>query len=417
MPHEKTIADPIAKPIAELIASQQPGRPLQQRFYTDPGIYQLELDRILTCNWFLAGHASQIPEPGDYFVTRMANESAIVVRGSEGHVKAFANVCRHRGSLVCLETSGSVKKFECPYHGWMYDIDGRLTAARSMPPEFDKKAYGLLPVSLEVLGGLIFVAFTDKPPSLHGARRDLAEPFEMFGFENLKVAATKTYSFAANWKLAVENYQECYHCATAHPDYARMHTLMLDSARRDRVQDRMLSRFEACGLKQIELDYIDTLARPGEQGYGYSRTALFEGYKTGSRDGEPVAPLLGELKDYDGGASDFSFGPLSFLLAYSDHVVGYVFKAVDHGHSTCEILWFVRGDAVEGKDYDIDELTWLWDVTTQADEQIIVNNWKGVNSRYYRPGAFSRMERMESRYVQWILQQLSDGAPRIARSA
>ena len=417
MPYEKTIAEPMAEPMAELIARQQPGTPLAQRFYTDPAIYQLELDRILTRNWFLAGHVSQIREPGDFFVTRMANESAIVVRGSDGNVKAFANVCRHRGSLVCLQTSGSVRKFECPYHGWMYDIDGRLTAARAMPPEFDKKSYGLLPVSLEILGGLIFIAFTDKPPSLHGARRDLAEPFRMFGFENLKVAASKAYPIAANWKLAVENYQECYHCATAHPDYARMHTLVLDPARRDRVQEKMLSRFEACGLTRIEHDYVDTFARPGEQGYGYSRTALFEGYKSGSRDGEPVAPLLGDLKDYDGGASDFTFGPFSFLLAYSDHVVAYVFKPVDHGNCICEIIWFVRGDAVEGKDYDVNELTWLWDVTTQADEHIIVNNWKGVNSRYYRPGPFSRMERMENRYVEWILQQLSGDSPRIARSA
>jgi Rieske 2Fe-2S family protein len=175
------------------------------------------------------------------------------------------------------------------------------------------------------------------------------------------------------------------------------------------MQDKMISRFAACGLKNIEHDHVDTYARPGEQGYGYSRTALFEGYKTGSRDGEPLAPLLGQLKDYDCGASDFSFGPFSFLLAYSDHVVGYVFKPVDLGHCVCEIYWLVRGDAEAGRDYDVEELVWLWDVTTQADERIIVNNWKGVNSRYYRPGPFSGMERLEKRFVEWVLQQLSDG--------
>lgn len=394
--------------IAELIADQAPGRPLEQRFYTDPDIYRLELERILTKNWFMAGHVSQIPQPGDFFVSNFGNESVIVVRGSDRKVKAFANVCRHRGSLVCLEKSGTVRRFECPYHGWMYDIDGNLTAARSMPEGFDKKSHGLNKVSVDVLGGLIFVCFTDKPPSLAGAKRDLAEPFALFDFENLKVAAKKTYPIAANWKLAVENYQECYHCATAHADYARMHTLMLDSKQRDRIQDKMLSRFEACGLKDIEYDFVDTLARPGEQGYGYSRTAMFEGYKTGSRDGQPVAPLLGKLKDYDCGASDFTIGPFSFLLAYSDHVVGYVFKPVDHENCACEIFWFVRGDAVEGKDYDVAEVMYLWDVTTHADEQIIVNNWKGVNSRYYRPGPFSRMERLENRYVEWILQQLQE---------
>jgi len=394
--------------IADLIASQKPGWALDQRFYTDPEIYQLELDRIVTRNWILAGHASQIPDAGDYLVFSLTNESAIIVRGKDGRVRAFANICRHRGSLVCLENSGNKRKFECPYHGWTYDLDGKLIAARSMQGSFNKDEYGLHPVSLKLLGGLVFVCFCDDPPSLEGAQRDLAEPMAMFDFENLKVAASKTYPIAANWKLAIENYQECYHCATAHPEYAKMHTLMLDPQKRDRIQGLMRLRMAAFGLKDIEHDFIDTYAKPGEQGYGYSRTALFEGYKTGSRDGEPVAPLLGELKDYDGGASDFTLGPFTFFLAYSDHVVGYVFSPVDHKNCQCKIHWFVRKDAVKGKDYDRDELMWLWDVTTHADEKIIVNNWKGVNSRYYRPGPFSGMERMERRYIEWLLQELSN---------
>ena len=392
--------------IAELIESQQPGWSLDQRFYTDPDIYRLELERIITRNWVLAGHQSELPRPGDFKVVKVANESAIIVRNQEGELRAHANVCRHRGSLVCLENTGNTRKFECPYHGWMYDNDGQLLAARNMPEDFDKSAHGLHPVSLQVLGGLLFICFSDSPPSLDSARRDLAAPFAMFDFENLKVVEKKTYPIAANWKLAVENYQECYHCATAHPDYARMHTLMLDSSKRERVQQHMRDRMEGCGLKNIEFDYVDTLAPEGEQGYGYSRSAMFDGYKTGSRDGQPVAPLLGKLTDYDGGASDFTFGPFSFLLAYSDHVVGYVFTPVDQNNCKCEIYWLVRNDAEAGKDYQLDELTWLWDITTQADERIIVNNWKGVQSRYYRPGRFSGMERMEARYIEWILQQL-----------
>jgi Rieske 2Fe-2S family protein len=229
----------------------------------------------------------------------------------------------------------------------------------------------------------------------------------MFDFENLKVAAYREYPIPANWKLSIENYQECYHCATAHPDYARMHTLMLDRKKRARVQQPMQERMEACGLKDIQIDRIDTAARAGEIGYGYGRTALFDGYQTGSKDGSPVAPLLGKLKDYDGGASDFSFGAFSFLLAYSDHVVAYVFTPVDLDNSRCDIYWMVRADAVEGKDYDVDELIWLWDVTTHADKTIIVNNSKGVHSSYYKPGPFSGMENNEKRYVDWILRELA----------
>jgi len=393
--------------VAELIAAHKPGHALEQRFYVDPAIYELELERIIYRNWVLAGHQSELAEPGDFKVMKVARESAIIVRGADGEIRAFANVCRHRGSLVCLEASGRTRKFTCPYHGWVYGIDGQLMAARNMPDDFDHGAYGLKPVSCDTIHGLIFVCFSSSPPSLESCKRDLAEPMAMFDFENLKVAAHREYPIPANWKLSIENYQECYHCATAHPDYARMHTLMLDRTKRDRVQSHMKARMEACGLRDIYVDRIDTAAPPGEIGYGYSRTALFDGYRTGSRDGEPVAPLLGELKDYDGGASDFSFGAFSFLLAYSDHVVAYVFTPVDVANSRCDIYWLVRGDAEEGKDYDVDELTWLWDVTTEADKTIIVNNFTGVKSRFYEPGPFSGMERAEGIYVDWILRELA----------
>ncbi|MBT8085605.1 MAG: aromatic ring-hydroxylating dioxygenase subunit alpha [Woeseia sp.] len=394
--------------ISELVSDQRPGWSLEQRLYTDPAIFELEIERIILRNWVLAGHVSELQEAGDFKVVNVANESAIIVRGKSGELLAHANVCRHRGSLVCLAHQGNTRKFECPYHGWMYDLDGSLLAARSMPAEFDKGPFSLHAVALEVLGGLIFICFSDRPPSLAGARADLARPFAMFGFENLKVAAKKSYEFAANWKLAIENYQECYHCASAHPEYARMHTLMLDPAKRSRVQQEMRKRMSDCGLVDLNIDFIDTHARPDEQGYGYSRTALFDGYQTGSRDGRPLAPLLGELTDFDGGASDFTVGPFSFLLAYSDHVVAYVFTPIDATHCKCEIFWLVRDDAEAGEDYDETELTWLWDVTTQADKRIIVNNWRGVQSTYYRPGPFSAMEQMQARYITWLLQQLAD---------
>lgn len=392
--------------IAELIASQKPGHSLDQRFYTDPDIYDLEIEKIVNRNWILAGHVSQLPEPGDFKVLNVGQESAIIVRGKDGNLKAFANVCRHRGSLVCLEQHGHVDKFQCPYHGWMYDIDGKLLAARNMEEDFDRSSHGLKSVSVGEVHGLILVCFDDNPPSIDGAIRDLTEPMGMYDFENLKVAAQKSYDIPANWKLAIENYQECYHCATAHPEYALMHTMMLDREKRERASVHMHERMAACGIKDIDIDHVDTEARPGEIGFGYARTAMFSKYETGSPDGKPVAPLLGSIKGYDGGHADLSFGPFSYVLAYNDHVVLYVFTPIDHNNSNCEVYWLVRGDAVEGKDYNVDDLTWLWDVTTKADKKIIVNNSKGVQSKYYEPGPFSGMERLERRYIEWILQEL-----------
>jgi Rieske 2Fe-2S family protein len=392
--------------VAELIANHKPGHSLDQRFYTDPEIYDLEVEKIINRNWILAGHTSQLPEPGDFKVLNVGQESAIIVRGSNGELKAFANVCRHRGSLVCLEHQGHADKFQCPYHGWMYDIDGNLTAARNMSDSFDMSTHGLKSVSIGEIYGLMFVCFCDNPPSLDGAIRDLKEPMGMYDFENLKVAAQKSYPIPANWKLSIENYQECYHCATAHPEYALMHTMMLDREKRERASAHMYERMEACGIKDFDIDHVDSNARPGEIGFGFARTAMFSKFKTGSKGGEPVAPLLGSIKGYDSGQADLSFGPFSFLLAYNDHVVCYVFTPVDHKNTNCEIYWLVRGDAEEGKDYDVDKLTWLWDVTTQADKEIIVNNSKGVHSKYYEPGPFSGMERLENLYIEWILKEL-----------
>jgi Rieske 2Fe-2S family protein len=392
--------------IEELIADHRPGYALEQRFYTDPAIYELELERIIMRNWIMVAHESEFAEIGDFKTVQIAHESAIIVRGSDGDIKAFANVCRHRGSLVCLESSGNTRKFTCPYHGWMYDIDGNLTAARSMADGFDKSEYGLKTVSVDVLGGLIFICFSDKPASLENARQELAEPMAMFDFDNLKLAAHRSYDIDANWKLSIENYAECYHCATAHPEYAQMHTLMIDGKMRDRVQGHMYDKMTSCGLRDIWIEKEDCNVPAGEFGYAYSRTALFEGYLTGSKEGKPVAPLLGELTDYDGGASDFNLGPFSYLLAYSDHVVCYVFTPVDLNNSKCDIYWLVRADAEEGKDYDVDELVWLWDITTEADKTIIVNNSKGVHSRFYKPGPFSEMEDLERSFIEWVLREL-----------
>lgn len=392
--------------IEALIASHRSGYSLDQRFYTDPEIYALEIEKIVNRNWILAGHISQLPEPGDFKVLNVGQESAIIVRGKNGDLKGFANVCRHRGSLVCLDQQGHADKFQCPYHGWVYDIDGNLIAARNMSGNFDKATHGLKSVSIGVIHGLLFVCFDDDPPAIEGAIRDLEEVMDMYEFETLKVAAQKSYAIPANWKLAIENYQECYHCATAHPEYALMHTMMLDDDKRERASGHMHERMEACGIKDIEIDHVDGAARPGEIGFGYARTAMFNKYKTGSKGGEPVAPLLGKITGYDGGQADLSFGPFSFLLAYNDHVVCYVFTPVDHHNSNCEVYWLVRGDAKEGKDYDVDELTWLWDVTTHADKKIIVNNSKGVHSKYYEPGPFSKMEDLESNYIEWILGEL-----------
>ena len=233
----------------------------------------------------------------------------------------------------------------------------------------------------------------------------------MFGFEDLKVAAHKNYPIASNWKLAVENYQECYHCAPAHPEYSLSHSLKIeDEPGFDEAQEKMMKDLESCGLKEFEVNKDFSNKDPNQEQYAYSRYALFDGYMTGSKDGKPLAPLLGDIKEFNQGCSDFNIGPVSYFLAYCDHVVGYIFTPISQNQCQCDIYWLVNKDAEEGKDYDKEKLMWLWDVTTYADETIIVNNQKGVNSIKYQSGPYTDKEQSTRRFIKWYLSELKSHA-------
>ena len=397
--------------IKELLNNQQEDWSLDQRFYKDTSIFDLEKHNIFYNSWIFIGHESQIPNKGDFFVYKLLDEEIIVLRNKENKVKAFFNVCRHRGSRVCLEEKGNTSRFSCPYHSWTYNLDGKLLAAKSLREGIDKSKLGLHPCNIESASGMLLINLSDNPQSLKNLQSDLKEPFEMFGFKDLKVAAHKNYPIASNWKLAVENYQECYHCAPAHPEYSLSHSLKIeDEPGFDEAQEKMMNNLESCGLKDIEVNKDFSNKDPDQEQYAYSRYALFDGYMTGSKDGKPLAPLLGDIKEFNQGCSDFNIGPVSYFLAYCDHIVGYIFTPTSQDQCQCDIYWLVNKDAEENKDYDKEKLMWLWDVTTYADETIIVNNQKGVNSIKYQSGPYTDKEQSTRRFIKWYLSELKSHA-------
>lgn len=388
------------------IENYAPGYSLSQSFYKDPQIYALELETIFHEHWLFAGHLSQIPKVGDFFTVEFGAESIIIVRSKSGEVKAHANVCRHRGSRLCLETRGSKKLFTCPYHAWSFDLDGGLISARNMPEDFNLSKNGLHPVHIQLLGGLIFISLAEKPLSLSNLRKDLNPLFGLFGFDSLKLADRKSYPIKANWKLAVENYQECYHCTPSHQEFAKIHAM----ARDPESFAAMKADYKSSNLgspKLAEFNFYFEHAAPGQEGYQYDRNPLLPGNLSGTLGGKPAAPLLGDLTGYDGGASELMIGPMMFFLIYDDHIVGYRFAPTDIDNCVCDIFWFVREGATENKDYTLEQLTWLWDETTIADKTIIMNNQKGVNSKYYRPGRLSNMESFQQSFLNWYIKKLN----------
>ncbi len=386
-----------------VLAGYRSGYAMPGDLYRDPDLYESEIRRIFLKAWLYVGHHSQIPDRGDYFLFEMAGESVILVRDGEGRVNALLNVCRHRGSRICDTPMGHESRFTCRYHGWTYGLDGSLRAAARTPEGFDRSQYGLRRIHAKVFAGMIFVNFDADAPSFDAFEKDMAEPLRPYRLERAKVAHRKNYPIASNWKLCVENYCECYHCQSAHPEYSVGHGRAIPRAECDTMLAQVMERAPAVGLTQhaVHRSWLDSDAFGLER--GFERYPLLRGHQTGSRDGTPVAPLLGDIKAYDGGATDLQLGPMTFGLAYCDHVVLYRFTPRDLRNTDCEVTWLVNESAVEGKDYDRAELTWLWDVTTIADKQIIERNQLGVDSRYYVPGPLSPMEAFTQQFLHWYV--------------
>ncbi len=395
--------------LVALRARQPAGSPLLREFYADPHIFARDLSRIHLRRWLCVGHESRIPKRGDWFLFDLAEESLIIVRGRDERVRALVNVCRHRGSHVCYEHEGNAKVLVCPYHAWAYDLDGRLRSTRHMGAEFDVSQYALVQVHVRIVEGLIFVCFADDPPRLDDTERTLRASLGRYGWGSATVAHREIYSVDANWKLVTENYQECYHCRPAHPEFARFHATEKPDEAVEELRAEAARRAQSMGIDIPKVfDWPEGSA--GQEGVSCAHDALYPGSVTGSEDGRALAPLMGDFEDYDGGFTYVDVGPASFFLAYPDHGVIYLFIPRAPQKTDMEIIWLVKGSAREGVDYDRARLTWMWHVTSTADQRILNHNQKGVNSRYYRPGPYGPMEGQTRCFVEWYLEKIAPGA-------
>ncbi len=392
---------------------QQPDAALPRYFYRSAVAYRQELENIFFKSWLYAGHASQVPDAGDFFLYEIAEESVIVVRGEDGTIRALVNSCRHRGSRVCEASSGHCRTFVCPYHGWVYNPDGSLRAARHMEAmaEFRREDHGLRQLRVAVRFGLIFVNFDPDAYDFNACLQEVDAQMAPYRLETAKIAHRESYPVDANWKIALGNYLECYHCDTAHRAYSKIHTFKEREHVVAPINRAMWARAAAqTGIPGIEKAvYRMFREAPGFGACVYtSRYALFDGFRTGSRDGAPVAPLMGDFTGYDGGAGDFQFGPLTYMLNYPDHCVLFRYVPLGIDRTEMEIVWFVNGDAREGVDYDREALTWLWHVTTLEDKRIMTLNAAGVNSHFFEPGPqHPEFEDTPRRFVDWYLHALA----------
>ncbi len=396
--------------VHELIRRHSPGCALQSEFYSDPRIFELDMERVLLRHWICAAHVSSVPRPGNYVLVEVGAESAIIVRGQDGEIRALLNVCRHRGSRICTSRNGKAAsgRFTCPYHAWTYDLNGRLLIAREMPPPFDQSQFGLRSLAIRVVDGLIFTTFAERPLDFEPAAKALAHSAGVHGWAHAKVAHRETYTINANWKLAVENYMECYHCQPAHSEFSKRHIYARPAKQSEQLELAGRRRAEALGIFIADIDQYGCAAVPESESVSVFRSVLADGVESATPDGRPIARLMGDFAGHDGNSTYFDIGPVSDFLAYADHGIVYRFIPRAVQHTEMEVIWLVHEEAREGKDYDVGRLTWLWKTTSLEDKKIIELNQAGVNSRFFAPGPYSLQEPYARRFVDWYLKELAD---------
>lgn len=386
--------------IENLIERQRPGWSLEQPFYTDEKIYNLEWENIWSKYWLFAGTVAEIPKAGDFFTYQAYKDSVIIIRGDKGEVFAHYNTCRHRGSLICLTERGNSPKLMCPYHQWVYNKDGSLFRSRLMPDDFDRASYKLHSVHVQVLSGLIFICLAENPPDFSTVRKDF-EPFlDPFKVPSAKVAARKTYELRTNWKLIAENFRECYHCGVAHPEYC---SAVVGANLTESSDEVTAERRKAWIEKGLAVDTVDF---KGDSFHFAVRYPLRPGVASYSLDGKTVAKPMGSHVDFDGGVLGIVVYPGFWMDAVSDYMWFMRVTPVSPSKTRIDLTWLVDGSAVEGVDYTVDKVTEFWKVTGEQDWQLCENNFAGIESSRYSPGPYAPVEDEVARFITWYLDRL-----------
>ncbi len=338
-------------------------RGLTAEQYTSHDVYDLELERFWRRAWLFVCHQSEIPEKGDYRRFELDRDNVIVIRGDDGQVRGFHNVCRHRGSpLVGSDSGHCTHNLVGPYHGWSFRFDGSLRATPKMHEGFDREGLGLKPVHTEIWNGFVFISLARTAPEPI-ARRLASVDFGNFAMDKLKIAWSRDYVIEANWKLAWENGLECYHCALNHPTLCKFVPI-------DDYGDQLNARQAA------EFDYIPD--RPSLPGVERSRGGLAILKPGHELSGSTV--LQWHLSVFE-------------LFAGHDGASAAAFYPLGPTKTLIRSLQFVHQDAVEGVHYTAANLE-LGAVTREEDNVLCELVQKGVRSPAYEPGPFN--ERLEA---------------------
>jgi Rieske 2Fe-2S family protein len=340
---------------------------LPQRFYTDPQVFRAEMDRFFFHQWVCVGREEQVARAGEYFLADIGGESIIVTRDAAGALRAFYNVCRHRGTRLCTEPAGIFAggRIRCPYHAWTFHLDGSLIGASHMPEGFSREDYPLHAAQAAVWEGHLFVHLgrAAPPPGEHLAA--LTEKFSAWRMAELKMQKRIVYDVAANWKLVILNYSECLHCPTVHP-----------------------------ALNPLT-DYLGADNEPPAPAYIGGSMGFRPGVETMTRGGVRRRDYLPGLNEAQRKmVAYYAIYPNLLLSLHPDYMMTHTLwpRAVDRTEIVCE--WHFHPAEMAKPDFVFADAVEFWDMTNREDWLVSELSQKGISSRAYTPGPYSKREEL-----------------------
>jgi Rieske 2Fe-2S family protein len=364
-------------PTEQGVSAQEFQPALAARFYASDSVFALERERLFHAQWFCVGRAEQVPARGDCLHVHVAGESVLIVRGKDDALRAFYNVCRHRGSRLvrtaplpdpqqpaASSSTALPAGVVCPYHAWTYNLDGSLRAAPYV--QFDakcpKEGFSLVPVHLDTWGGFVFVNLAEKQPQ--ALLEQLAVPadkLQRYPLARLRRGAQLVYDVRANWKVIMENYNECYHCGPVHP--------------------------ELCAL-------VPAFREKGGAGLEWNdgiphREGAWTFTMSGTSDRAPFPGLSEAEKTHHKGEVAY---PNLLLSAAAEHIAAFMLWPMgpDHTRIACEFLF--HPDEIAKPTFNPADVVDFWDIVNKQDWQICESVQDGMKSRGFRGGFYAPME-------------------------
>ncbi len=360
------------RPLRHAEAAWRPRPTLAGSDYASDAVYDDERERIWFGGWVCVGRSEELAATGDYLLRDLLGESVIVLRNRGGELRAFYNVCAHRGTRL-LDPEPACghlgKVLKCPYHAWSYDLDGRLIGTPNVHEDerFERGDYPLHAVAVDEYAGFVFVSLEPNVKPLDVSLRSSVETitdFDRYRMGELRVARRLVYEVKANWKILVENYNECLHCPTIHP----------------------------------ELVAVVPLYRKGEVWDGETRDGgnlMRDGATSFTATGSSDLPIFPDLRPEDYGMyyGAFQFPNLMINL-HPDALMTYVLYPRGPAHTTVVSEFLFRPETIALPGFRPDPVVDLWDLISRQDWVVCERAQTGVSSRSYRSGVYPRQDRL-----------------------